>query len=150
MQIYLRIIDNKKIKVIMNKLFISEKNIKVKLYPIPNWIKNPKCQCGKKADYVLEDVSLICKKCLEDVLNVTTKLYELKDVNIPIIQETIKMLRFEWSTDKNRWYHIRGENIQPANWENFLESIKELITKNKSTLQFNAEYDKNVKTLKLW
>jgi len=148
MQLFLRLGKEQNIDQIITKVFVPTTKVNVVLYPIPTFIKDPTCKCGKPAEYLLEDMSPICHFCLDTILTVTSKLEEKPDTTIPINRATIQRLRFEWSPDKERWYAIKGASITPLHWDTFSERLKTSILE-KHLLLVEGEYDKDLRTMRI-
>jgi len=140
--------SQKKISEITNKIFVSKTPVEIALFPIPEWLKDATCNCGQKAEYLLEDMKGICSGCLETTLGIST-LKEIEDTSIPLTERSIRRLRFEWSTNTDRWYFVRGANLKPSNWTRFVQEVKESIV-NHESLVFEGDYDKNLKELTIY
>jgi len=148
MQIELRPASNQKVVVVNNKVYKSDRNIRVKVFPIPNFIKEPKCLCGKEAIAMEEEMNLICARCLQKKLETKVVLTSVKDMSIPLTEETIKRMRFEWSTDGDRWYYVHGKNLRPSNWDILIERIKKMVVQD-APITLEAEYRKETKELEI-
>ena len=150
MQISLRLSEEgkKRVSIVMTKVFTAERKVKVSIYPIPKFVKDPTCTCGKRADYFLEDFSMICRECLNTMLKSMSKIEDKKDLSIPLSEGMIKSLRFEWSTG-NRWYTVLGKNLRPQNWKQFLKKFRTAIINN-SSISVQGEYDKDTKIMTIY
>jgi hypothetical protein len=148
MQISLRLKTTSKIEQVVIKRFIPQIPVKITLAPIPTFIKDPKCACGKLGRYLIEDTTnIVCSDCLNQILKSVSKLEERLDFNIPINETTMKRLYFEWSPDENRWYSVKGENILPYNWDDFIKRMREGMLSNKPIIFSQAEYNKDLRKL---
>ncbi len=136
-----------KIRIIKSKKFVASKPIKLKVFPIPKFIEKPKCKyCDGMARYMLEDFSLICNKCLNKILETTSDLKEVSDLDVIIDAEVIKRLNFEFSFDGEQWYRVKGSNLVIHNKEKFIEKLKQSII-NDSRIEIFGEYIKDSKIL---
>jgi hypothetical protein len=150
MQIYLKMASNQNLGKITNYTYKENQSIKIKLFPFPTWLKNPKCEtCNEPAHYLLENMSPICRNCLNKIFKEVVTLEKNDDVNIPLDINSIKKLRFEWSIDGERWYPINGQNIKFVNMEKFLEAFKNSIINDK-VLKCEADYSKETKEMKIF
>jgi len=148
-KIFLRLPKNQmaKIKVIKSKKFVPSKPIKLKIFPIPKFIENPKCKyCGGIPNYLLEDFTLICNKCLNKILEVTSELKEVPDLDVIIDFEIIKKLSFEFSFNGDQWYRVKGSNLIIRDKEKFVEKLKQSII-NGSKIEIFGDYVKDSKIL---
>jgi len=148
-KIFLRLPKNQmsKVKIIKTKKFIASKPIRLKIFPIPKFIENPKCKyCGGTPNYLLEDFTLICNKCLNKILEVTSELKEVPDLDVIIDAETLKRLSFEFSFDGEQWYRVKGSNLIVHDKEKFIEKLKQSII-NGSKIEIFGDYVKDSKIL---
>lgn len=146
--IYIRLHHKENFDKIKNKIFKSAKEVHVKVYPIPKFLfkDKPKCHCGNDAYFMLEDMSFICRRCLEDILDSTVKMEEHEDIKVPLTEETVRQLRFEFSFDGERWYQVRGANLIVKDWKKFLPKLKKALL-NKTSLIVKGEYWREKKEL---
>ena len=147
--IYIRLHPKEKFEKIKNRMFKSAKEVHVKVYPIPKFLfkDRPKCVfCNAYAYFMLEDGSFICRKCLENLLNSTVKLEEYEDIKLPLNEETVRQLRFEFSFDEEKWYQIKGTNLVVRDWKRFLPKLKKALL-NKTSLAIKGEYRRERKEL---
>jgi len=132
---------------VTNKLLKSERQIKVTLSPVPEWLQDATCYCGNPAKYVLSDMSLVCPVCLDKMLAANVTYQEVADVGLPVTQETIKRIKFQWAVDpQGTWYNVSGWNLKPKNWDAFIVKVKSMIL-NKKEIPLDGDYDKNTKEL---
>lgn len=149
MQIFIRLKagQEEKLSKTLNYTYIPEKSIKVKVLPVPEFIKDAVCKsCRQPAKFMLEDMTLICQPCLEQILKSVSTLEKKEDTLVPLTEETLAKIKFEWSTDRERWYSIRGIGLKPKNTKSFLETIKKVFISGQF-LVCEAEYNKDAKEL---
>jgi hypothetical protein len=148
-QIFIRLKagQEEKLSKTLNYTYIPEKSIKVKVLPVPEFIKDAVCKsCRQPAKFMLEDMTLICQPCLEQILKSVSTLEKKEDTLVPLTEETLAKIKFEWSTDRERWYSIRGIGLKPKNTKSFLETIKKVFISGQF-LVCEAEYNKDAKEL---
>jgi len=150
MRIYLRLSESykKQVKITKNSTFVSKTSKTVTLFPVPPFLKNPKCKCGNKTEFMLEDMSCICSECVNKPL-VGVKLKTENDVSIPLTKYTIRNIKFEWSVNNDRWYTVYGRGLKPRNWNKFLVKLKDMILHDKE-LSLEVDYDKDKKEMTIY
>lgn len=149
MQIFIRLKagQEEKLSKTLNYTYVPEKSIKVKVLPVPEFIKDAVCKsCRQPAKFMLEDMTLICQPCLEQILKSVSTLEKKEDTLVPLTEETLAKIKFEWSTERERWYSIRGVGLKPKNMKSFLETIKKVFISGQF-LVCEAEYNKDAKEL---
>lgn len=148
MQIFLRLAETKKkkIRIVENYTFTPRESLCITLVPVPSFLENPKCECGKPADFMLEDMICICRECLNINFKGITSLQKNNDISIPLTKRTITQIKFEWSVNGSRWYTLYGRNVKPKNWDKFLVQLRTMMLRNK-TLNLNADYTKETKEM---
>jgi hypothetical protein len=122
------------------------------LMPIPEWLNDAKCKCGVKADFMFEDMTFICEKCIFGLLqDCKSSLDTKQELSIPMSIDIIKRHSFEWSVDGGeKWYRVQGRNIKiEGDVDVFLSQIKEALLNN-SEMPFDAEYDKDTKAMTIF
>ena len=150
MQIYLRVANGQNLGKITNYTYKENQSVKIKLFPFPEWLKDPKCEtCGESAHYLLENMTPICRNCLDKIFKEVVTLEKKDDISIPLDISSVRKLRFEWSIDGERWYPIRGQNLQSVDMKEFLKEFKDSII-NGRILKCEAEYSKENKELKVF
>lgn len=149
MEITLRLGRTSKIEVIDSYQYVPKRDVEIKITPVPPFLKGGKCKCGKKAKFMLGNLTFICSKCLSSMFADSNELKTMKDVSIPLTEGTLSMLRFEWSLNRERWYNLFGGNIKPRNVKKFLSNVKEMLVKNK-TFILEVEYDKENKIMTIF
>lgn len=133
-----------------NVFFKPKGEMSVSLFPIPEWLKEPKCHlCPQPAKYLLLDASPICPKCLNMMLIGTNVKTRKTDTSIPITMDVITHSRFEWSTDSEKWYSIWGKNIKSDHPELFLTEMRRSILANQPIL-VECDYDKETKIMRIY
>jgi len=148
-QIFIRLKagQEEKLSKTLNYTYVPEKSIKVKVLPVPEFIKDAVCKsCRQPAKFMLEDMTLICQPCLEQILKSVSTLEKKEDTLVPLTEETLAKIKFEWSTERERWYSIRGVGLKPKNMKSFLETIKKVFISGQF-LVCEAEYNKDAKEL---
>jgi hypothetical protein len=124
----------------------------MKLFPLPpdEWVGPQKCtDCGGKPEFLLEDMKPICKKCIGIIMKeviISTKKESHEEPSIPITMDAIANSRFEWSTDNEKWYSVKGKNIKTDRTDVFIRDLKKSIIE-KRPLALEADYEKETKTL---
>ena len=151
MEILLRLAKAKegkklKIRLVENYIFIPKKALSIVIFPLPPFLKDPKCKCGNSADFVLEGMTCMCNECLNNEFKGATSLETNEDISIPLTRRTIVHIKFEWSVNGDRWYTLYGRTIKPRNWERFLPQLRTMILRN-NTLSLNADYKKETKEM---
>jgi len=96
--------------------------------------------------FMLEDTSFICRRCLENILDSTVRMEEYEDIKVPLTEETVRQLRFEFSFNGERWYQVRGTNLVVKDWKKFLPKLKKALL-NKTSLIVKGEYWREKKEL---
>ena len=72
MKFYFRLSEkNKEIKMTDNVLFIPKESKEITLFPLPTFLKKPKCKCGKKANFLAGTMLCICSNCINEKLEGT-------------------------------------------------------------------------------
>jgi len=150
MKIYFRLSKDykKQVKMIENTIFVSKTSKSVTFFPIPPFLKNPKCGCGTKAQFMLEDMSCVCSKCLNKPF-VGVELKKEDDISISLTEWNIRNIKFEWSVNNDRWYTIYGRSLKPRNWKRFLSELKSMILHDKE-LSLEVDYEKETKILLIY
>jgi len=148
MKVYLRLGKNNGIKIqkAENVIFAPTTSKKITVFPIPPFLKSAKCECGNKADLILEDMAYICSKCVEGRFKNMNDFKKVEDVSIPLTTLTIFSLSFEWSVNQHRWYTIYGRNLKPKNWNRFLSKIRDVILNNRVII-IDVDYEKETKEM---
>lgn len=133
-----------------NVFFKPKGEMNVVLFPIPEWLKQPKCYlCLQPAKYLLPDASPICPKCLDKMfVGANTKMREA-DTSVPITMDIIAHSRFEWSTEGEKWYSIWGKNLKPDNPELFLIKMRRAVLSGQPIL-IECDYEKENKTMRIY
>ena len=150
MKIYLRPIAGKKISKTMNHTFIPLKPIKIRLYPIPMWLKDPKCEtCKGPAAYLLKEATPICAVCLNKIIEKSNRYNQDEELSIPLTMDTIKRFAFEWSVDGNKWYRVYGKNIDTQNEKSFIIKMREGLLQNEPVI-FDGDYDQKTKIMTIY
>jgi hypothetical protein len=146
--IYLRVNQEQGINQVLNHVFTFNAGIVLSLYPLPEWLKGVKCDCGKEANFLLKDFSYICKSCV--ISNFPkNKLTSKQDIFTPITEKTIKGIKFEWSVNREKWYYIWGRKIVTENMKALLPKLKDMILKNKE-IELEGDYDINTKIMTIY
>ena len=151
MQVFIRLKagQEEKLSKTLNYIYVPESPIRVKVLPIPEFIKDAVCKsCKQPAKFMLEDMTLTCQPCLEQILKSVSTLEKKEDTLVPLTEETLAKMKFEWSTERERWYSIRGIGLKPKNMKSFLETIKKVFISGQF-LVCEAEYDKDQKALQI-
>lgn len=151
MKIFLRLAKDKegkkpKTRLVENHTFMSKKSLIISIFPLPPFLKDPKCECGNPADFVLEDMTCMCNECLNSSLKGVTSLEKNEEISIPLTKRTITRIKFEWSVNGGRWYTLYGRNIKPKNWDRFLPQLREMMMRDK-TLTLDGDYKKETKEM---
>jgi copper chaperone CopZ len=121
------------------------------LFPLPpdDWVGPQECStCDGKPDFLQEDMRPICNKCIDLITRGLNKKESKTEVSIPITTEIISRTRFEWSTDNEKWYSIKGKNIKTDRPDVFLKELKESILE-KRPITVEADYDKDKKEMNI-
>jgi len=151
MQVFIRlkIGQEEKLSKTLNYVYVPESVIKVKVLPVPEFIKDAVCKsCKQPAKFMLEDMTLTCQPCLEQILKSVSTLEKKEDTVVPLTEETLAKMKFEWSADRERWYSIRGIGLKPKNMDSFLAAIKKVFISGQF-LVCEAEYNKDKKELQI-
>lgn len=151
MKIFLRLAKDKegknpKTRLVKNYIFIPKKSLIISIFPLPPFLKNPKCECGNPADFILENMTCVCSECLNNSLKGVTSLEENEEISIPLTRKTITRIKFEWSVNGGRWYTLYGRNIKPENWDKFIPQLITAMMRDK-TLTLDADYKKETKEM---
>lgn len=149
MQIFIRLKagQEEKLSKTLNYTYKPKQKVKICLIPIPPFIEDPICYiCKTKANYMFEDFRLVCSDCLDTMIEGITKLEKNEDTTVPLTEDTLKRIKFEWSADRERWYSIRGSGFEPKNMSSFLAKLKEAFITGKFMIA-EAEYKKETKTM---
>ena len=147
--IRLKVGQEEKLSKTLNYTYIPESLIKVKVLPVPEFIKDAVCKsCKQPAKFMLEDMTLTCQPCLELILKSVSTLEKKEDTLVPLTEETLAKMKFEWSTDRERWYSIRGIGLKPKNMKDFLEVIKKVFISGQF-LVCEGDYSKDKKELQI-
>lgn len=151
MEISLRLAktEKEKVKLVENHIYTSKKHLSIAVSSIPPFLTDPKCECGEPAISILEDMTCICVKCLNDKMNCLSSLVKNSDISILLTKNTIVRIKFEWSVNDERWYTIYGRSFKPKNWNSFLSKIKDMILNNR-VITMNAEYTKETKEMMVY
>lgn len=148
MKIELRIADSD-LGTVSNVIFTPKKQFKMKLFPLPpdDWVGEQKCSsCGGKPDFLQENMTPICKKCIALLMVGLNKKESKEATSIPITWEVISHSRFEWSLDSEKWYSIMGRNLKVERPEIFLRALKASII-SKQPMSLEVDYEKETKTM---
>ena len=151
MQVFIRLKAGQedKLSKTLNYTYKPKSKLKVCLTAIPPFISNPKCHiCGGNASYMLEDYKLMCSLCFDSVLNGISELQKTEDTMVPLTEDTLKRMKFEWSIDRERWYSIHGSGLKPKNVKSFLLKVKESFISGKM-LVVECEYEKETKSMNI-
>jgi len=148
MQVFLRLGKNQNVNIqkTRNSIFTPNISKSFTFFPIPSFLNEHKCACGKKATVILDDMSCICSECVKDRFKNTNKFEMVEDLSFSLTEITIKKLRFEWSVNQERWYNVYGQNLKPKNWTKFLSKIKDMLLNGKSII-LEVEYKKETKEM---
>lgn len=151
MKILLRLAKDKegkkpKTRLVENHTFVSKKSLIISIFPLPPFLKDPKCKCGNPADFMLEDMTCMCNECLNNNLKGITSLEKNEEISIPLTKRTVTHIKFEWSVNGGRWYTLYGRNIKPKNWDRFLPQLRTMMMRDK-TLTLDADYKKETKEM---
>lgn len=150
MKLSLRI-ANADLGTISNVIFKPVKQFRMALFPLPpdEWVGDQKCTaCGGKPDFLQEDMRPICNKCIDIITRGLNKKESQSEVSIPITTEIISRTRFEWSTDNEKWYSVKGKNIKTDRPEVLLRELKKSILE-KRPMDIEADYDQATKIMTL-
>jgi hypothetical protein len=138
---FLRIAENSNINTAMNNEFKSDNPLKVILSPIPPFLEGIKCDCGIPATILINDNIYKCNNCTKYIIPIT-KLHQNSDTTLPITIQTIKRMKFEWSTTEEKWYTLYGNRIETKHWDVLINNIKNMIF-NKKIIEINGEYSQD-------
>lgn len=148
MRLFLRIAPETNIIIAKNYEFVAEKNLHLVLCPIPEFIGAVKCDCGEPATVLLNEETYKCNSCLIFLIP-HTKLESNDDLSFPITFQTIKEMRFEWSTNGEKWYNVWGRNIETSNWNALLKELKAMAL-DKKEIEINGSYDPDNKHMQIY
>jgi len=127
-------------------IFVTEYPSEMTILTLPPFVENPKCGCGKPAEFMLDNMKFICCACIGKQIVNSNYLNKEEDVSIPITRSTVSKIKFDWSTNRSRWYTVYGRGLKPKNWDSFIVKLKDIIL-NDSTIMFEGEYDKENKEM---
>ena len=134
---------------VSNIVFKPIKQFRMALFPLPpdDWVGDQKCtSCGGKPDFLQEDMRPICNNCIDVITRGLNKKESQEEVSIPITIEIISRTRFERSTDNEKWYSVKGQNIKCDRPKVFLEELKRSIL-DKRPMDVEADYDQATKIM---
>jgi hypothetical protein len=150
MKIHLRPATGKEISKTTNHIFTPLKSIHITLFPIPEWLQEPKCEsCGGQAKFLLKEASPICLTCLNKNVKNANREDTEEDLSVPFSMQTLKQFAFEWSVDGEKWYRVYGKNIKPENEKIFIQNMRDAMLNNKP-IMLDADYDKDTKTMTVY
>ena len=150
MKINLRIADTD-LGTVSNVVFKPIKRFSMRIFPLPpdEWVGPQKCTvCEGKPDYLQENMTPICKNCIETIMRGLNKKESSPEPSVPVTMEIVSTARFEWSVDGEKWYSIKGKNIKNERPELFLKELKKSIIE-KTPMILEADYDQGAKELSL-
>jgi len=125
--------------------FVPNYSKEIVILPLPSFVKDPKCTCGKPASFMV-DIKPICSECLAKEYENSNELQEIPDFSLPYSKTIINKLKFEWSVNQQRWYPVWGKQLRPKDWDDLLEKIRKVILK-KTTILLDADWKKDTKEL---
>lgn len=155
MKIVLRVAKTSRHKerMIETLTFKSEVGGFVKISPIPECVKDPSCQTCNKPATLLSGINFSCSNCLNMLIG-KSKLVSNQELFSPSIKHAVFITIFEWSTNNERWYRLKGSNIVPDSTSiisdvelqrRFHDLMIEVITGKPQ--EVDAEYEKSEKKL---
>jgi hypothetical protein len=136
--------------------FKSEVGGSVRISPIPEFVKDPSCKFCNKPATVLSGINFSCSNCLNLLIG-KSKLVSKEELFSPSIKHAIFITIFEWSTNNETWYRLKGSNIVPDSTSiisdeelhrRFHNLMIEVITGNPQEVE--ADYEKTEKKLKVF
>jgi hypothetical protein len=148
LRIDLRIADAD-LGTVANVIFKPKKEFKMRLFPLPpaEWVGEQKCSlCKGKPDFLQENMTPICKKCINQLISGVNFKESKSETSIPITWGVVSHARFEWSLDGDKWYSLMGRNIKVERQELFLKELKKSIIE-KHPMSVEADYEKETKTM---
>lgn len=154
MQVYLRLGSKQTLTVrkIEDVFYNTESRVVIRLYPLPKWIKDPTCGCGRKGDFLIDGAVgfpvPICAECVNNKIP-AIKLEKKEDISFPVTEALIRRLKFEWSTNGDRWYYIHGRSLKPNNWNFFLKKIKKVVL-GEGFVTLEVDYKKETKEMRVF
>lgn len=134
---------------IENITFKPKSKVKMTLLPLPpkEWVGEQTCSlCGGKPDFLQESMQPICRKCINNMFTGLTKKQSTTETSVPITMEVVTHIRFEWSTDGEKWYSLAGKNIKVEDPNLFLNELKKSILE-KRPMNVEADYIKEDRAL---
>jgi len=157
MHITLRVAEKSrhKEKYITCLAYKPEKASTVKLNPIPEFVGETNCKCGQPAIFMAEP-DFYCSNCINELIG-KSEVVSTECLFSPSVAHAIDITIFEWSTNRERWYRLRGSNVQPDSTSiisakelerRFNELMIEIITG--SPQEADAEYEKEDKQLRIF
>jgi len=151
MKIYLRMNKDEKdkTKCVDNTLLIPKESKVITVMTLPPFLKDPKCGCGKPAEFILGDMTFTCCGCIGKGIVGSNVFMKKEDVSIPLTRVTITKMKFEWSINQNRWYTIYGRAFKPKDWDKFLAKLKGIILSGTMAIP-DADYDKDKKEMTIY
>jgi hypothetical protein len=152
MQIFIRLREGQedKLSKILNYTYKPKQPMKICLTAIPPFIKDPVCHiCKTRADYMQDDCKLVCAECVNEMIKGMTELQKKEDTTFPLTADTLKKIKFEWSTDRERWYNIRGGSFKPKDMDAFLAKVKDSFISGKFLIA-EGEYEKETKMMTIF
>src|SRR5208337_356238 len=129
---------------VTNVIFAPKKHFNMKIFPLPptEWVGEQKCSvCGGNPDFLQEDYTPICRKCIDTLMKGITKKSVQQETSIPITWDIVTHTRFEWSLDGEKWYSVAGRNIRVTPQKLFLDELKKSIIE-KRPMNVEADYEK--------
>lgn len=148
MQIELRVASTE-VGSVQNVLFKPKKLFRMSLFPLPptEWVGNQTCRiCGGKPDFLQEDMKPICRACIDKTIKGLNKKESTTETSIPITKDIITHIRFEWSTEGEKWYSLSGRKIIVDRPDIFLKELRASLLE-KRPMIVEADYAKETKTM---
>lgn len=150
MKIQLRVVNPEtRITHALNHKFIAQDVASTfEIFPIPEWLKDATCECGKPAKFLCDDKPTCQEHLINCLKERKNKLVKEKDLSVPLVMNTIRKMAFEWSTGSDKWYRVSGRNIRiNGDADKFLEIIKPVLLNDEESAPLEGEYEKEVKIL---
>ena len=150
MNISLRIADTD-LGTVINTVFKPQKKFTMALFPLPpdEWVGDQKCvNCNGKPNFLTEDIKPICNKCIDVITRGLNKKEMHEEPSIPVAMDVIANSRFEWSSDGDKWYSVKGKNIKTDRPDIFIKDLKKSII-TKCPMNVEADYDQATKVMTL-